>query len=86
MRLNLGGEQDSTATRCAGGGQAIPRWGYHGARRLPDGVDRSYVSGLGTWKGFPQGAGMRIEELIVGVLLLVAMASYGFVAAITLLT
>jgi hypothetical protein len=29
---------------------------------------------------------MRIEELIVGVLLLVAMASYGFVAAITLLT
>jgi hypothetical protein len=29
---------------------------------------------------------MRIEELIVGVLLVVAMASYGFVAVITLLT
>jgi hypothetical protein len=29
---------------------------------------------------------MRIEELIIGVLLVVAMASYGFVAAITLLT
>ncbi len=29
---------------------------------------------------------MRIEEIFVGVLLLVAVASYGFVAAITLLT
>jgi hypothetical protein len=29
---------------------------------------------------------MRIEELFVGVLLVVAVASYGFVAAITLLT
>lgn len=28
---------------------------------------------------------MRIEEWIVGVLVLVAVASYGFVAAITLL-
>jgi hypothetical protein len=29
---------------------------------------------------------MRIEEILVGVLLVVAVASYGFVAAITLLT
>jgi hypothetical protein len=29
---------------------------------------------------------MRIEEIFVGVLLVVAVASYGFVAAITLLT
>lgn len=29
---------------------------------------------------------MRIEELIVGALIVVAMASYGLVAAITLLT
>ena len=29
---------------------------------------------------------MRIEELIVGVLVIVAVASYGFVAAITLLS
>jgi len=29
---------------------------------------------------------MRIEELIVGVLVVVAVASYGFVAAITLLS
>jgi hypothetical protein len=29
---------------------------------------------------------MRIEEIFVGVLLVVAVASYGFVAAITLLS
>jgi hypothetical protein len=29
---------------------------------------------------------MRIEELIVGALVVVALASYGFVAAITLLS
>jgi hypothetical protein len=29
---------------------------------------------------------MRIEEIFVGVLLVLAVASYGFVAAITLLT
>ena len=29
---------------------------------------------------------MRIEELIVGALVIVAVASYGFVAAITLLS
>jgi hypothetical protein len=29
---------------------------------------------------------MRIEEIFVGMLLVVAVASYGFVAAITLLT
>jgi hypothetical protein len=29
---------------------------------------------------------MSVEELIVGILLVLAIASYGFVAAITLLT
>ena len=29
---------------------------------------------------------MRMEELIVGILLVLAIVSYGFVAAITLLT
>jgi hypothetical protein len=67
-------------------GPKIPRCGYNGARRLPDGVNRRYAPGFGTWKALAQGAVMRIEEIFVGVLLVVAVASYGFVAAITLLT
>jgi hypothetical protein len=64
----------------------IPRFGYNDTRRLPDGVNRRRAPGLATWNALAQGAVMRIEEIFVGVLLVVAVASYGFVAAITLLT